>query len=194
MKIISPLYEQYKKEIAHALKKELQIKNILQVPRIEKICVNIGMGSYLQRLNSKDFSFVEENVRLITGQKPIIRYSKMSVSNFKLREGQPIGASVTLRGQAAYNFIDKLIHVVYPRVRDFRGIPRNIFDTKGNCSIGFSDHTVFPEAVTPEDSRRIHGLQVTIVTSADNSEHAGMLLEKMKFPFRKKLSSQKKTE
>jgi large subunit ribosomal protein L5 len=189
MTLKSLLYDRYKKEIVPALKKELDIKNPMQIPTIEKVCINVGMGSYLQRLGAKDYSFVEKNIEALSGQKPIVRKAKMSVSNFKLREGQPVGLSVTLRGKAAYNFIDKLIHVVYPRVRDFRGVNRNIFDTKGNCSLGFTDHTVFPEGVQPEDSRRIHGVQVTLVTSTENREHSEKLLEMFDFPFKKKTSS-----
>ncbi|MCF7917661.1 50S ribosomal protein L5 [Candidatus Gracilibacteria bacterium] len=187
MKVKSLLYERYKKEILPALAKELKIKNPMQIPAIKKVCLNIGMGSYLQRLNAKDYSFVEENLTRIAGQKPVVRKSKRSVSNFKLREGQPVGISVTLRGHMAYNFIDKLIHVVYPRVRDFRGVSRDIFDKEGNCSIGLNDHTVFPEGVLAEDSRKIHGLQITIVTSTDNAKHAETLLDMLDFPFKKKI-------
>ncbi|MCF7905928.1 50S ribosomal protein L5 [Candidatus Gracilibacteria bacterium] len=179
------LYERYQKQLKSALMKELGTKNPFQVPRITKVCVNVGMGSYLQRLGSKDFSFVEENVKRLTGQKPIVRKSRKSVSNFKLREGQPVGMSVTLRGKRAYNFIDKLIHVVYPRVRDFRGVATNIFDESGNCSLGFSDHTVFPETVLPEDSRRIHGVQVTIAFSGSDKAHNQKLLAAFGFPFKK---------
>ncbi len=185
MKGKSLLYEKYMKEVRPALQKELKIKNPMQVPRIVKVCVNVGMGSYLQKLNSKDHSFLEDSVSRITGQKPVIRKSKLSVSNFKVREGQPVGISVTLRGTAAYNFLDKLIHVVYPRVRDFRGVNQNIFDKKGNCSLGFRDHTVFPEGVPPEDTRKIHGMQVTIVTSTEKAELAKALLSHLDFPFKK---------
>ncbi len=185
MKITSELYDQYQKEIRGKLQKDLGIKNPLQVPRIEKIILNIGMGSYLTKLGSKDYSFVEENITRISGQKPVVRKARLSVSNFKLREGNPVGVSVTLRDQAAYNFLYKLIHVVYPRVRDFRGVNKNIFDKDGNCSFGFKDHTVFPEGITPDDSRKIHGLQVTIVTSTKNAEHSKALLDAFGFPFKK---------
>lgn len=191
MKTKSKLYERYQKEIKASLQKKLGIKNPMQVPKIEKVCINVGIGSYLQRLGKKDFSFVEENLRLISGQKPVVRKAKVSVSNFKLREGNPVGISVILRGQEAYNFIDKLINVVYPRVRDFRGVNRNVFDKNGNCSLGFLDHTVFPEGIPPEDSRKIHGAEVTIVTSTNNSDHARSLLESFGFPLKK---TQKETE
>ena len=185
MKITSELYDQYQKEIRGKLQKELGIKNPLEVPTIEKIVLNIGMGSYLTRLGSKDYSFVEDNLTRIAGQKPVVRKSRLSISNFKLREQMPVGVSVTLRDQAAYNFLYKLIHVVYPRVRDFRGVNKNIFDKEGNCSLGFKDHTVFPEGTTPDDSRKIHGLQVTIVTSTNNAEHSKALLDAFGFPFKK---------
>lgn len=186
----SLFFQRYQNEIRPKLQKELGIKNPLQVPGIEKICINVGMGSYLQRLGSKDFSFVEENIKRISGQKPVIRKAKLSVSNFKLREGQPVGISVTLRSDMAYNFLEKLIHIVYPRVRDFRGVNRNVFDSRGNCSVGFPDHTVFPEAVVPEDSRKIHGLQVTIITSTSDVDHSRRLLESFGFPLKKPLVPQ----
>lgn len=185
MKMNSPLHEKFKKEIRPSLQKKLNIKNIMDVPKIEKICVNVGMGSYLQKTGKKDYSFVEENIQKITGRKPVVRKAKLSVSNFKLREGQPVGISVTLRGDAAYNFLDKIVHIVYPRERDFRGVARNVFDKDANCSLGFRDHTVFPEGVQPEDSRQIHGLQVTIVTSTKKKEYSQALLEALDFPFKK---------
>ncbi len=185
MNITSLLYDNFQKEGKSKLQKELGIKNPMQVPEIEKVCINVGMGSYLQKIGKKDYAFVEDNIRAITGRKPLVRKAKLSVSNFKLREGQPVGISVTLRGKAAYNFIDKLIHIVYPRVRDFRGVSRKIFDRSGNCSLGFNDHTVFPEAIQPEDSRQIHGVQVTIVTSTNNPEHTQALLSSLSFPFKK---------
>jgi len=183
--LTSQLQDKYNKEIRPALQKELGIKNVMDVPAVEKVCINIGMGSYLQGLGSKDYSFVEENITRISGQKPVVRKAKLSVSNFKLREGQPVGLSVTLRGAAAYNFIDKLINIVYPRVRDFRGVQGNTFDKDGNCSVGFKDHTVFPEALEPENSRKIHGVQVTVVTSTDNAEHSKALMKAFNFPFKK---------
>ena len=185
-KMVSPLYTQYTDEIRGELQKEFGIKNPMQVPKIEKVCINVGMGSYLQKLGSKDFSFVEENITRIAGQKPVVKKAKLSVSNFKLRAGQPVGVNVTLRDQAAYNFLYKLINVVFPRVRDFRGVKRNIFDKDGNLSFGFNDHTVFPEAVVPEDSRRLHGVQVTIVTNSKEQEQNRRLLELFGFPFKKK--------
>ncbi len=182
----SILYEKYQKNIRPALQKSLGIKNEMDVPRIDKIVIASGIGSYLQRLGSKDPSYVVDNVTKITGRKPVLRKAKKSVSNFKLREGMPVGVSVTLRGKDAYDFLYKLVNVVFPRVRDFRGIKNNIFDTKGNCSIGFNDHTVFPEVSIPEDMRKIHGVQVTIVTTAENPEQGRALLTEFGLPFKKK--------
>ena len=180
--IQSALKAKYEKEIVPKLMKDLGIKNPMQVPRIVKVVVNVGMGSFLQ--GSKDSSGVENNIARITGQKPVVRKSRMSVSNFKLREGMPVGAVVTLRKAAAYNFVDKIINVVYPRVRGFQGVKRNIFDKDGNCSFGFKEHTVFPET-SESDVHKTHGVQVTIVTSTKNKEHAFKLMEAFGFPFMK---------
>lgn len=182
----SPLYDKYINEIRANLQAEFGIKNPMNVPQIEKICINIGMGSYLQKLSSKDFSLVEGNLISISGRKPVLRKAKLAVSNFKLRQGQPVGMFVTIRKQAAYNFLYKLIHVVYPRVRDFRGVRRNIFDKHGNFSLGFKDFTVFPETKMPEDSRKIHGLQVTVVIKNGGKEQSMKLMDLMGFPFIKK--------
>lgn len=179
----SPLYDLYVNEIKAKLQKDLGIKNPINVPKIEKIVVNVGMGSYLQRLGTKDYSMVEDNVTRLTGQKPVVKKSTFSVSNFKLREGQPIGVMATLRGQSAYNFLYKMINVAYPRVRDFRGQNPNVFDDKGNCSVGFSDVTVFPEAIVPENSNKVHGIQVTIVSSSKDATHTKALLDAFGFPF-----------
>lgn len=181
----SVLFEKYQTDIRPKLQKELGIKNPMQVPRIEKVCINVGMGSYLTKMGSKDFSYVVDNIEKIAGQKAVVRHAKLSVSNFKLREGQPVGVSVTLRKQAAYEFLYKLINVVYPRVRDFQGASKNSFDDFGNCSVGFKDHTVFPEIIMPEDARKIHGIQVTIVTSSENKTQAKALLDAFGFPFKK---------
>ncbi len=188
----SALLEQYQNETRGKLQKEFGIKNPLLIPRIEKVCINVGMGSFLQRLGSKDFSQVEENLTLIVGQKPVVRIAKTSVSNFKLREGMPVGLSVTLRRVTAYNFLYKLINVVYPRVRDFRGVEgKNAFDNQGNCSFGFNDHTVFPESMRTDDSRRIFGMQVTIVFNTNDEAQNRQLLTEFGFPFKK---SDKKTD
>ncbi len=178
----SQLYEQYQKEIAPKLQKEFGMTNVMQVPKIEKVVVNIGMGSYLQRLGTKDYSHVEEAMTAITGQKPVVRKARLSVSNFKLREGMPVGLVATLRGDNAYYFLDKVINIVYPRVRGFRGVKRSIFDKDGNCSFGFTEHTVFPE-ISVDDARKVHGVQVTVVTNTKDKKYTERLLEEMGFPF-----------
>ena len=188
----SDLQQRYQKEILPKLIKELGMKNVMQAPQIEKIVVNVGMGSYLQRLGTKDFGTVEETLVKITGQKPVLRKARMSVSNFKLRENMPVGMCVTLRGERAYDFLDKVINIVYPRVRGFRGVKRNIFDKDGNCSFGFAEHTVFPE-VDVEDPRKVHGVQVTIVTSTKEPEHTKKMLEEMSFPFIKAHEAKEET-
>jgi large subunit ribosomal protein L5 len=182
----SILYDKYVKDIQPTLQKSLGIKNKIDVPGIEKVIIASGIGSYLQRLGSKDPSYVVNNLTQISGRKPILRKAKKAVSNFKLREGMPVGVSVTLRGREAYDFVYKLINIVFPRVRDFRGTKSNIFDANGNCSIGLNDHTVFPEVSIPEDMRKIHGIQVTIVTTAKNPEQGKALLTEFGFPFKKK--------
>ncbi len=181
----SSLLEHYQNDVRAKLQKEFGIKNPMQVPAIEKICINIGMGSYLQKLGSKDFSFVTDNVTRLTGQSPVVRKAKVSVSNFKLREGMPVGMSVTLRKEGAYNFLYKLINVVYPRVRDFQGVEGNTFDNEGNCSFGLNDHSVFPETTRVDDSRRIFGLQITIVFKTSDTAQNKRLLEEFGFPFKK---------
>ncbi|MCK5460897.1 50S ribosomal protein L5 [Candidatus Gracilibacteria bacterium] len=180
----SQLLERYQKEIAPSLMKELSIKNPMELPRIEKIAVNVGAGSYLLRIGKKSPEEVEEAVAKITGQKPVVRSAKKAVSNFKLREGMPVGVSVTLRNEQAYNFLDKVINIVFPRVRGFQGVKRNIFDKNGNCAVGFAEHTVFPE-INVDDSRRVHGVQFTIVFSSRNKKHNMKLLENFGFPFKK---------
>lgn len=176
------LQDRYQKEIMPQLLKTFGMKNVMQAPKIEKVVVNVGMGSYLQRLGTKDFGTVEETLVKITGQKPVLRKARMSVSNFKLRENMPVGMCVTLRGERAYDFMDKVINIVFPRVRGFRGVKRNIFDKDGNCSFGFTEHTVFPE-VDVEDPRKVHGVQVTVVTSTKDPAHTEAMLEAMSFPF-----------
>lgn len=187
----SILLEQYQKEVRAKLQKEFGIKNPMQVPSLEKICINVGMGSYLQKLGSKDYSFVTDNLTLLAGQAPVVREAKQSVSNFKLREGMPVGMSVTLRKEAAYNFLYKLINVVYPRVRDFRGTEADTFDNEGNCSFGLKDHTVFPETARMDDSRKIFGVQITLVFNTSDKAQNKRLLEEFGFPFKK---SAKKTD
>lgn len=175
------LYTTYKKEITVRLKDELGLRNIMQVPQIKKVVLNVGYGR-----NSKDKAFVdtiEKTLTLIAGQKPVHNKSRKSISNFKTREGQPIGASVTLRGPQMYEFLYKLINITLPRVRDFRGLNPNAFDRQGNYAIGFKEQIAFPE-VGAEGVEKIHGLEVIVSTSAKNKEQGYALLKALGFPFK----------
>lgn len=178
-----PLHLKFKEDIAPKLKDELGIENVMALPKVEKVTLNVGIGSYV-RSHGKDFDNVIENITAITGQKPVIKNATKSVSNFKLREGQPVGLMVTLRGENMYHFLNKLVNVVFPRVRDFRGISKKSFDGNGNYSIGFKEHIVFPE-ISPDDVMKLHGVQVSIQTSAKNNEEGLALLTALGFPFKK---------
>lgn len=181
----SNLKEKFVKEIIPALEKELNIKNINAVPKVTKVSVNVGIGSMASAQNVKDFSSIIETMSAITGQKPVMRKSTQSISNFKLKIGMPTGLVVTLRGKRMYDFIERLVHVALPRVRDFRGINPRAFDSKGNFSIGLKDCTIFPE-VNPENLTKPHGLQVNVCTSAKNGEQGYALLKALGFPLRTK--------
>lgn len=174
------LKERYKQEIAPELMKSLGIKNINAVPKVNKVVINVGIGKLMA--GGKDYSDVEENIRLITGQKPVIAKSKKSISNFKLRENMPVGVHATLRGERMYDFISKFVNITLPRTRDFRGISPKSFDGKGNYSLAIREHTVFPE-INPDDIIKNHGVQVTFVTTARSNEEAFQLLKAMGFPF-----------
>ena len=179
---MNPLKEHYEKKIAPVLQKELDLKNMNDIPRIERVNINVGIGTYMA--SSSDYKPIFENIAKITGQKPIMVKAKKSVSNFKLREGQPNGITVTLRKDKMYDFLNKLINIVLPRVRDFRGLSDRSFDGNGNYSLGLSEHTLFPE-IKLDDVVKTHGVQVTIVTSAKTNEHGKALLSKFNFPFKK---------
>lgn len=175
-------YDTFKSEVIPALKEELSKKNSMAVPRIEKVKLNVGIGSLTKQ--TKDFSDVVSNVTKIAGQKPVVTNAKLAISNFKLRKGMPTGLTVTLRGKKMYEFIYRLVNIVFPRVRDFRGLSPKAFDGQGNYSIGFKEALVFPE-INPDDVLNIHGIQITIVTTAKNDEEGRALLTKIGFPFKK---------
>jgi len=177
------LKDRYYKEILPALQKELGIKNVNAVPKVTKVVVNAGLGG-MYTSGTKDFTEFTENFKAITGQAPVIRKSKKAISNFKLREGLPNGVMVTLRGNRMYDFLNKLVNVVFPRIRDFRGISSKAFDGNGNYSVGIKEHTVFPE-INPDDLVKIHGLQVCINTTAKTDDDARALLTAFGFPFKK---------
>ncbi len=175
------LYERYKKEIFPQLKQKLGIENPMLVPKLTKIVVNATTGEALQ--NSKILDTISSDIATITGQKPVIRKAKKSIATFKLREGQPIGVSVTLRNERMYEFFNRLVNVALPRTRDFKGLSKRSFDGNGNYTLGISEQIIFPEIVadTVEKSR---GMSITIATSTRDDKQALELLTALGFPFR----------
>jgi len=171
----------YRKEIIPALQKELGIKNKMAVPRLEKIVLNMGIGEATQNIKALDAAKTE--LSLITGQWPGVGRAKKSISSFKLRKGQPIACYVTIRGRRMYEFFDRLVNVVLPRVRDFRGVSPDSFDGRGNYTLGMKDQLVFPEIDYTKVERQ-RGMNITIVTSGESDEEAYALLKKMGMPFR----------
>lgn len=174
----------FTEEIIPQLKKILGIKNPMAVPRIKQITINIGVGTFV-KAQKKDINIIIENLKKISGQKPVLTKSKKAISNFKIHDNEIIGAIVTLRGKRMYDFLNKLINIVFPRVRDFRGLPRKAFDGHGNYTIGFKEHIVFPE-IHPDDIINLHGLQVNLTTTAKSDKDGYELLAAMGFPFQKK--------
>lgn len=174
------LLERYKKEILPQLAEQLGKANALSVPRVEKVVVNMGVGAALQE--QKRLDEAADSLGLITGQRPVITKAKRSVSGFRLREGMKIGCMVTLRGRRMYEFLDRLISLALPRVRDFRGLRRNAFDGHGNYSLGISEQMVFPE-IDPDRVSHVQGMDVTIVTTARDNEEGYALLSALGMPF-----------
>jgi large subunit ribosomal protein L5 len=177
------LKERYEKEIVPALMKEFGYKNIMEVPRIQKISVNIGLGEALQ--NSKAIDAATRDITIITGQKPIVTRARRSIATFKLREGMPIGLKVTLRQRRMWDFLDRLIGIALPRQRDFRGISPDSFDGRGNYSLGLREQLVFPE-INYDDIDKVRGMEITIVTTAKTDEEARRLLAMMDMPFKRR--------
>ena len=169
------------KEVAPALLKELELKNVMAVPRLHKIVVNMGVGEATQ--NAKVLDPAVNELGQITGQKPVVTRAKKSIAAFKVRQGQSIGAMVTLRGDRMYEFFDRLVNIVLPRVRDFRGVSSKSFDGRGNYTIGLHDQLIFPE-ISYEKVDKQKGMNVTIVTTAANDNQARTLLKHMGMPFR----------
>jgi large subunit ribosomal protein L5 len=174
--------EQYQKEVAPALMKALNLENVMQVPRVQKVVVNIGMGEAMD--NPKAMDAAVNDVTLITGQKPVVTKAKNSIANFKLREGRTIGVKVTLRGEKMWAFLDRVMNVVLPRVRDFRGVSPDAFDGRGNYTLGLREQLIFPE-IEYDKIDKIRGMEITIVTSAKSDDHAAVLLQMLGMPFRK---------
>jgi large subunit ribosomal protein L5 len=176
------LIEHYRKQIVPALMKEFGYKNINQVPSLKKITVNMGLGDAVQDVKIIDKA--TEELSLITGQKPVVTKARKSIASFKLREGMPIGCAVTLRGARMYEFLDRLINAVLPRLRDFRGISPNGFDGRGNYTLGLKDQGVFPE-IPFDKIDKTRGMNITVVTTAESDEEGKSLLTAFGMPFRR---------
>jgi large subunit ribosomal protein L5 len=177
----SRLRERYEKEIRSALMKECGFKNLMQTPRLEKVVVNMGLGEAIN--NGKILDASVEQLTAITGQKPVVTKARKSIANFKLRQGQSIGAMVTLRGDRAYEFLDRLVSIALPRVRDFKGVSPKAFDGKGNYTLGVKEQIIFPE-INYDKVEKIKGLNITVVTTARNDEEGRALLRHLGMPFR----------
>jgi large subunit ribosomal protein L5 len=176
------LKETYKNEIVSALGKEFGYQNVNQTPRISKVVVNVGLGEALQ--NAKSLERASQDISIITGQRPVITRAKKSVASFKLREGNPIGVKVTLRGNRMWDFLDRLVNIALPRQRDFRGISPNSFDGRGNYTLGLTEQLVWPE-IDYDKIDKIRGMEISIVTTANNDEEGRRLLALLGMPFKR---------
>ena len=176
------LKEKYQNEVVPALMKEFSLANVMQVPKLEKIVLNIGLGEALD--NPKAMDAAVADIMSITGQKPVITKAKKSIANFKLREGRLIGAKVTLRGEKMWAFIDRLINIALPRLRDFRVVSGDSFDGRGNYTLGLQEQLIFPE-IEYDKIDKVRGMEITIVTSAPNDEQSLAMLSMLGMPFRK---------
>lgn len=177
------LKEKYIKEVIPEMKKRFGYRSSMAVPRIEKVVVNVGIGSIVASKDEKIQESVTRDITSITGQKPLVTLAKKAISAFKVREGMPVGLKVTLRGNRMYDFVSRLINIVLPRTRDFRGLNIKSIDEDGNLTIGIKEHIIFPE-ISQEDIRRIFGLEITIVTHAKNKERALEFYKLMGFPIK----------
>ncbi len=174
------MQERYRKEIVPALMKEFGLDNVMQVPRLNKVVVNVGVGEALE--NAKALEAAVADVGSITGQKPIVTKARRSIANFKLREGRAIGVKVTLRGERMWSFVDRLVNVALPRTRDFRGVTPDSFDGRGNYTLGIREQLIFPE-IEYDKIDKIRGFEVTLVTTAPNDEQGRRLIEMLGMPF-----------
>lgn len=177
------LQEKYNSQVIPALRKAFEYKNVMQVPRVEKVVVNIGLGEAMD--NPKALEAAVNDLTIITGQKPIMTKARKSIANFKLREGRLIGTKVTLRGDRMWAFLDRLMTTALPRVRDFRGVSANAFDGRGNYTLGLKDQLIFPE-IEYDKIDKLRGMEVTIVTTAENDNQARAMLQLLGMPFSKK--------
>ena len=176
------LKEKYNQEVSKALMEKFGYKNVMQLPKLEKIVLNMGLGEAIA--NSKAMDNAVEDMTIIVGQKPVVTRAKKSIAGFKLREGMPIGVKVTLRGERMYEFLDKLVSVSLPRVRDFHGVSNKAFDGRGNYTLGVKEQLIFPE-ITYDNVDKVRGLDVVIVTTANTDEESRELLAKLGMPFAK---------
>lgn len=179
---MSRLKEKFVNEVSSALMSKFEYTSVMQVPKVEKIVINMGVGDAVQ--NSKVLDSAVEELGLITGQKPVITKAKKSIAGFRLREGMPIGAKVTLRGERMYDFLDKLIAVSLPRVRDFHGVSKKAFDGRGNYTLGVKEQLIFPE-IDYDKVTKVRGMDIVIVTTANSDEEARELLTQFGMPFQK---------
>lgn len=184
MAYVPRLKEFYRKEVVPTLMEEFGYENVMQVPRLDKVVINVGAGEALQ--NAKALDAVSRDLMTITGQKPIITRAKKSIAGFKLREGNPIGAKVTVRGNRMYDFMDRLMNIAMARQRDFRGVSPDSFDGRGNYAIGLTEQLVWPE-INYDDIDRVRGMGITIVTTAETDEEARRLLALLGMPFRRSM-------
>ena len=174
--------EKYEKEVVPYLMKKFGYKSVMQCPKLVKIVINTGLGDIKD--NAKSIQMTENEIKMISGQQPILTKAKKSVANFKVREGQTVGIKVTLRGERMYNFYDKFVSIALPRLRDFRGVPDKAFDGRGNYSVGLKEQLIFPE-ITYDQVEKIRGMYVAIVTTAETDEEARELLRALGMPFKK---------
>lgn len=179
---MNKLREQYQTEVAPTLMKALGMTNVMQIPRISKVVVNIGLGEAMD--NPKALDAAVADMTAITGQKPMVTKARKSIANFKLREGRAIGVAVTLRGDKMWAFLDRLMNIVLPRVRDFRGVSAESFDGRGNYTLGLREQVIFPE-IEYDKVDKVRGMEITIVTTAKSDDQAAMLLQLLGMPFRK---------
>ena len=176
------LREMYKSDVFPALKEQFNYANVMQVPKLEKVTLNMGLGEAKE--NAKILESAVNEIALITGQRPVVTKARKSIANFKVRQGMPVGAKVTLRGDNMYEFIDKLFNIALPRVRDFKGVSKNSFDGRGNYSMGIKEQLIFPE-INYDKVETVKGMNIVFTTTAKSDEEAKALLEKMGMPFEK---------
>ncbi len=179
---MSRLKEKYLNEVSSALMSKFEYKSVMQIPKVDKIVINMGVGDAVQ--NTKALDAAVEELTIITGQKPVVTKAKKSIAGFRLREGMPIGAKVTLRGERMYEFLDKLISISLPRVRDFRGVSKKAFDGRGNYTLGVKEQLIFPE-IDYDKVSKVRGMDIVIVTTANSDEEARELLTQFGMPFQK---------